>query len=143
MSGDKPVVKELSKKVDIEVAEKDMSTWLDAKRITESGKETYKDQIETITNAIMDGILSLNDDNSFTHNLLFHIEGDSPISTLEYKSRLKVSTVHSHLKGIKPGDADARICAYVGALTSNPSAVIKGLDTQDYSIAQAISVFFL
>ncbi len=143
MAEEKPVVKQLSQPISIDVAEKDTNKWLDAKRVSSSNREVHKDHVEVITDAIVDGILTLKEDNSFSHKLLFPIEGDSSLDTLDYKSRLKISTVHSHLKGVKGGDADGRILAYVSALTSKPAGVIRALDTQDYSISQAIVVFFL
>ncbi len=54
-----------------------------------------------------------------------------------------MSTIHSHLQGVKPSDADGRVGAYIAALTSTPKAVINCLDTEDYGIAQSIAIFFL
>ncbi len=136
-------VKKLNTKISPDIAEEEVDKWLDYKHVSESKRETNKAQIEVITNAIADGYLTLNEDHSFTQHLNFPTEGDAPVTELQFKPRLRVKQIHSHLKGVKADDIDARLAAYVGALTSQPNAVIKGLDTEDYSIAQAIALFFL
>ena len=137
------VVRSLKGKVSPDVAQKEITKWLDHKRISEKKRETYEDQIETLTDAIADGFLSVNDKHELVHKLIFPLEGDLPLSELIYTPRLKVSTVQTHLNGVKTSDADGRVCAYIAALSSKPKAVIKGLDTEDYSISQAVAVFFL
>ncbi len=136
-------VKKLSQKVSLDVAEEEINKWLDCKRVNAKKRESYEDYIETLINAIADGFLTLSEDNALVQKLRFPLENESPLSELSYKPRLKVSTIHTHLNGVKSSDADGRICAYVAALTSKPKDVIKGLDTEDYSIAQAIAAFFL
>lgn len=131
------------KKVSRDVAKKEVDKWLDYKRVSDKKRETYEDNIETLTDAIAAGDLILDENHSLIQKLVFPIKSEQPVNELEYKARLKVSTVHTHLNGVKSTDADGRICAYVAALTSKPKDVIKGLDTEDYSIAQAIAVFFL
>lgn len=130
-------------KVGREVAEKEIESWLDFKKVNEKKREAYKDNIDTLIDAVADGTLTLNDDKTFVQKLRFPIgEGDS-IKTLSYKPRLKVSTVHVCLQGVKSTDADGRVCAYVSALTGTDRNIIKALDTEDYSVGQAIAIFFL
>ena len=138
-----PIVKNLSKKVSVDIAKEDVDKWLDYKRVKEKKRESYKEQIEALVDGVADGNLILNEKHELVQTLIFPLEGELPLKELNYKPRLKVSTIHQHLSGIKATDADGRICAYVAALTSKPKDVIKGLDTEDYSIAQAIAVFFL
>jgi hypothetical protein len=130
-------------KVSIDVATEEVNKWLDYKKVNEKKREAYKDNIDALVQGVCDGILILNEDNTFTHNLQFPIEGEMPIHKLDYKPRLKMSTVHNHLQGVKPSDGDGRVCAYIAALTSKPKAVVKDLDTEDYSIGQSIAIFFL
>lgn len=133
----------IPKKVSRDVAEKEITKWLDFKRVNDKKRETQSDSVDVLIDAVADGFLTLNDNHTLVHNLIFPIEGELPVRELEYKPRLKVSTVHTHLNGVKSSDADGRVCAYVAALTSRPKDVIKGLDTEDYSISQSIAVFFL
>ncbi len=137
------IVKNLSTKVSADVATKEIDKWLDYKHIKEKKRESFKEQIEALIDAVADGNLILNEKHELVQTLTFPLDGDLPLKELNYKPRLKVSTIHQHLNGVKSTDADGRICAYVAALTSKPKDVIKGLDTEDYSIAQAIAIFFL
>ena len=54
-----------------------------------------------------------------------------------------METIHAHLQGVKSSDADARVAAMCAAVTGNPKAIILKQDTEDYSIGQAVVVFFL
>lgn len=135
--------KQLSQKVSLDVAKKEVDKWLDYKCVNEKKRESYEEQIEILIDAIADGILTLAEDNTLVHKLLFPLEGELPLSELKYKPRIKVSTIQAHLNGVKSKDADGRLCAYVAALTSKPKAVIQGLDTEDYSVSQSIAIFFL
>lgn len=130
-------------KVTREIAITEVESWLDYKKISEKKREVYKDNIDTLVDAVVEGFLTLQDDKSFVQTLRFDTGGERPIKELTYKPRLKMSTIHSHLQGVKSTDADLRVCAYMAALTGNPKAVIQALDTEDYSIGQAIAIFFL
>jgi hypothetical protein len=126
-----------------EIAEQEINQWLDCKKINERKRESYKDHIDNLIDSVCDGCLSLGDGNVLIHELKFPIEGEASIVKLEYKPRLKVETIQNHLQGVKPSDPDGRVCAYAAALTSKPKNIIKAMDTEDYSIAQSIVVFFL
>lgn len=126
-----------------EVAQQDIDKWLDYKRLNDSKRDDYKDSIATLVNAVSDGRLIVDDNCNLVQTLSFPTDGEKSITKLEFKPRLKVGAVHTHLQGVKPTDADGRILAYVCALTSSPKEVIRALDTEDYSICQAIALFFL
>lgn len=130
--------------VSIDVAIADMNRWLDAKKVSDKKREAYADNIENLTDAISEGSLILNENNEFEQKLKFPIKSESgDIETLKFKNRLTVDAVQNNLTGVKPTDADGRITAYVSALTNLPKAVIKRMDTEDYSIGQALAIFFL
>jgi hypothetical protein len=127
-----------------EVAENEINSWLDYKKVSPGKRESYKDQIELLVDAVGEGFLTLNPETKvLTQTLSSPIGKDEAVKTLDYKPRLKVSSVHNHLKGVKATDADGRILANVCALTSTNSELIKELYTEDYSISQAIALFFL
>lgn len=129
--------------VEKEIAQTDINSWLDYKRIDESKREDQKDAIKVLVNAVSEGTLIMNEDKTFTQKLKFPPEGETPMLELIYKPRLKVATIHLHLNGVKSSDADGRLMAHVCALTGKPKAAIQALDTEDYSIASSIAVFFL
>lgn len=126
-----------------EQAKKEIEGWLEYKKISNSKREAYKENIETLVNAVVDGIITVDDKFNLTHTLKFKTDGDAPIEKLIYKPRISIRDVHANLNGVKPSDADGRLVAYVAALTGQPKGVIKALDTEDYAIGQAIAIFFL
>jgi hypothetical protein len=84
--------------------------------------------------------------NEETHELEYTLDipiGDSKIQVLKFRPRLTVGEINKRLKGVSPKEADARVVAYVAALTGQNSGVIELLDTNDYDVCQAISVFFM
>ena len=131
-------------KVSRDVAQVDVEAWLDFKRVSQKKREVQTDSIDALIDAVSDGILTINDETfEITHHLIFPFEGDSPLNELVYKPRLKVKQIHANLSGVKTGDTDGRLAAYVAALTSKNSQIIKNLDTEDYSVGTAIAIFFI
>lgn len=133
-------------KVAREVAEEEVTSWLDKKKVYESTRETYKDSIETLIDAVCAGDLTLGDDFKFTHTLLFPIEGENKeifFKELVYVPRLNDKQLKPKLNGVKSGDADGRLNALVAALTSKTREEISNLDTADKKISMAIGIFFL
>jgi len=126
-----------------DVAAKEIERWLDAKKVNERKREAYADSIETLTDAVSDGVLTVDGEHNLVQLLKFPTEGEVPVTSLKYKPRLKVATIHLHLQGVKTSDADGRILAYIAALTGTPKEIVRSLDTEDYSIGQAIAIFFL
>lgn len=129
--------------IDKVTATGEVNKWLDFKKINDRKRESFKENIETLVDAVMDGSLVIDDKCNLVQTLKFPTEGEAPVTKLEFKPRLKVETVQLHLQGVKASDGDARITAYIAALTSKPKKIIQALDTEDYSIGQAIAVFFL
>jgi hypothetical protein len=130
-------------KVNRELAEQTVDKWLDYKRVKPAKRESYKASIENITDAVEEGSLILNEE---THELEYTLDipiGDSKIQVLKFRPRLTVGEINKRLKGVSPKEADARVVAYVAALTGQNSGVIELLDTNDYDVCQAISVFFM
>jgi hypothetical protein len=131
-------------KIAKEVAEKEIAVWLDYKRVSDTKRESYKDQIELLVDAISEGVLVVDAETKLLrHYLITPIGKNEEIKSLEYKPRLQVSTVHDCMKGVKATDADGRVLAYVCALTATNSGLIRQLYTDDYSISQSIALFFL
>lgn len=137
----------MSKPIAREVAEQEVLSWLEHKKVNDRKRQNYKENIETLIDAISVGILTLNDDKTFVQSLNFPIgvgeKGEEKITSLSYKPRLKVQTVQVCLQGIKASDADGRVCGYISALTGTDRNIIKQLDTEDYSIGESIAIFFL
>jgi hypothetical protein len=125
-----------------EIAVADVNRWLHAKKISNKKRETYKTTIDQLVDFVEEGVLSLNDDNVFVHTLKFPVGVDTITNKLEYKLRLSVDASIDALKGTN-GSGTETVLAYVSALTGQVKGFIKKLDSEDYSVAQAITVFFL
>lgn len=130
-------------KVSKEVAEKEVLTWLEFKKISDKKKESFKENIEAIVDAICDGVLTLETDFTFTHHLKFPLDNEVKTTELKYKPRLKMVDVHKQLVGVEAKNVDGRIVAYIAALSDKPKRVITELESEDYGVAQSVAVFFL
>lgn len=130
------------KAVSKEIAKREVLEWLDFKRVRESKREALKNDIETLTLAFEDGLMSLNEDTKEINFQLSFKIGDS-VDVLKFKPRLTVGELHNHLANVKSGDIDGRIIAYISALTEMNSGLIRSMDTEDLSLASAIAYFFL
>lgn len=134
-----------------ELAEKEVKSWLDFKKVNVKKRENYKDNIEALVNAMIDGKLSLREDKTFVHTLSFPLsavqkEGEEAkvtVTELEYTPRLTVKQIQREMQGVKSSDLNGMVCAYISALTGKVKNIVSALDTEDYSIAQAIAIFFL
>ena len=133
----------MSKSVSQGVAEKEVNKWLDFKHVKEPKRESYEDAIEILVQSVMDGTLVLKDDHSFEQTLEIKTDNEAAIDKLIFVPRIRVGVIHKHLQGVKATEPDARIVAYIAALTGQSKGVINGLDTEDYSISSAIAIFFL
>lgn len=129
-------------KVNREQAEGEISTWLDYKKVGDSKRETYKDQIAELVEGVMDGTLVIGADKSITHTLKFQTEGETPVKELKYKPRLAVRDINKAVTGVKSGDQEGRMLGYVAAATNQAKGIIGALDSVDYSIASSIIIFF-
>jgi len=126
---------------DVAIAE--VIKWLDNKRVSQTKREELEKNIETIASAIERGDLVLNADCSLTQKLLFPLPSENgDVKELTHKARVALGTIHLHMQGVKTGDVDGRLTAYVAAVSGNPKELIKKMDTEDYSIALAIALFF-
>ena len=127
-----------------EIAEAEITGWLDKKKIMSQQREENKSSIDTLIEAIAEGVLTLDPDtNIFTHKLLFPTDGEMPVTELTYKPRLNDNMLRQYLSGVKPADVDGRILAYMAALTGKAKGILSALDTADKRIATSIVLFFL
>jgi len=129
--------------VDKETATKEIESWLDYKKVSPKKRETAKENIENLIDAVQEGTLVVNADKTITHKLKFPLEGEASINELCYKPRISSGLVQMHMQGVKSSDLFGTYHAYGAALTTKPKEVIKKLDSEDFSIVQNISLFFL
>ena len=129
-------------KVSREKAVEELERWLNAKKITGNKRKSNEDIEEELIDAIEEGYLVLNEDNSFTYKLKFPLDGENPITELKFAFRVKIGVLNAKLRGIKIDDLSGRIQTYIAVLTDQPKGLIGALDTSDNSIASAIATYF-
>jgi hypothetical protein len=133
-------------KIPYETAEKEITSWLDYKKIGSSKRIAKKENIETLINAISDGDLVL-DPKTFTlkQTLKFPLKADGEIgiTDLAYKSRLSTAQVGAALQSAKLNDAYGIVAATISALTGELIPSVKEIDSEDFGTASAIASFFL
>lgn len=131
------------KVVSLDKAKIEVDSWLDYKKVSDSRRDDRAEQIKTITYAISEGWLWLNEDKSFTQKLKFPFGKDTNFEEIKYLPRIPIDNIHMQLRAVKSDDADGRLLCHVSALTNMPRAILSKMDSDDYIVAQAIAYFFL
>ena len=126
-----------------EVAQQDVERWLSFKKLTDQRRDDKKENIEALINAVCDGNLVIDEDCNLIQKLMSPFGDEIKITELKYKPRLTPFALKFHLQGVKATDMDARVCAYVCALTSQAKGIIEKLDMEDYLIGQNVAFFFM
>lgn len=130
-------------KVALDVAEKEVESWMDKKKITQSMRDSLKDQVKILVESVCDGLLILDTEtNEWKHILNFAIGEGESIKELTYLSRLNDRILEPALRGVKGDDGDKRLQAYISALTGKAKGIIANLDTVDKRVSTAIASFF-
>ena len=131
-----------------EMAKQEIEKWLDFKNVSQRKREKKetKNNIETLTDAICDGDLVLDENHNLVLTLRNPVEdkdGKVQLDKMTFKPRLLLEDVESHLINVKPENTIGMLAAYTSALTSIGSGLTKKIDTDDNKTAQAIVMFFL
>jgi len=132
-------------KVTIEIAEAEIESWLDKKKILPGLRDARREHINQLVECIQEGVLELNTETfEFTHNLLEPFgSGEKLTSQLVYKPRLNDKQLQPWMKGVRGDDAEGRMLGYVAALTNTNRLLLELMDTADKRISMAIAIFFL
>lgn len=134
-------------KIPYEDALVEITTWLDHKKIGSKKREQYKDAIETLVYAMVDGDISLDSECNIIQVLKFPIKDKSDtviLDRLKYKSRIDGVALEKKQGENKGGTGiTAIVTPYVAALTDQTVTMIKKLDTEDSSISNSVGIFFM
>lgn len=133
--------KQFNKAIPRDKAVEELEKWLEAKKISGNKRRSNEDMEEELVDAIEDGYLILNDDNTWTQKLKFPID-NANVSELKHAFRINIGVLNTKLRGTKIDDIAKRVQIYVSVLTDQPNAIIGSLDTVDYSIASTIATYF-
>lgn len=126
-----------------EKALEEVTRWLNFKGVKESKREKSKDLIDALADAVSDGNLVLRDDHYWVQKLTFPLENEMPVKTLEYRPRIDAKAIAVQNEKLKAGDFEGKIIGIAAALTLQPQAVLKALDTEDLEVLKNISFFFI
>jgi len=124
-----------------EQAEKEVNSWLDYKKVSPKKRETLKGNIAYLVEAMMEGLLVLDSETFvFEHTLKFPV-GET--KKLKYKPRLTIKEIQDRTQNIKISGPLEQSIAYISALTGQPSSIIKEMDSEDNTLADYLSFFFM
>lgn len=134
-------------KINREQAEREITGWLDKKKITDRLREENKDNVSLLIDAVCDGQLIVNADTKdgdvaygLTQKLLFPLGEEKELT---YLLRINYKHLNQYMQGVKGDNFLGMITAYVCALTRQNRNVVDSLDTTDRRVANAIAVFFM
>ena len=121
-----------------DVAEKEVSAWMDYKKVKPSQRETRKAEIAVLVEAIQLGLITIDPTNDFaiTQKLEFAIP-ELNAAELVYKSRANYTELSKGTSITKDTFTGTII-----TLTGKPLSVIQKLDSEDCKIGYAIALFF-
>jgi hypothetical protein len=126
-----------------EIAEKEINSWLDFKKVDQEKRVNLEKVIERMIALVQDGTFIIKPETFvIEHALKFPIGQNPPIKTLSYKPRIPVSALQDHLSGVNQKDGIAVTLAYIAALTDTAKGILKNLDNEDYRNADMVAVFF-
>ena len=134
---------ENKKVISYDQAKNEITAWLDEKKVSQKKREALASMTDNLIDAVQDGILVRNNDNTLTQRLVFGNE-DSSFNQLTYKARISAADLQPHKRIVKGDSFDDNILRTILALTGQPIGIINGLDTStDKPLADSIAVFFM
>jgi hypothetical protein len=127
--------------VDIQTAEQDINRWLDFRSVKEAKREgRYKSFIQVLVDAVCDGALIVDEQCNLIQKLSQPFKGEIEVRELKYKPRVRIDEIK--LK-VDQDDAYGMVIPYIAALTGQPGALVRKMDTEDWTVAQVIANFFM
>jgi len=134
------------KKIAREVAELEFNQWLDFKKVRENKRTENKQFENLILDAMETGDVTIDGQKNINFKLSLPILDDAGkpfLETFVFKPRIQVHELNNKLKGIAPADIDGRIAAYIAAISGQNIGLVGKMYTEDYSICQAVAMYFL
>lgn len=135
---DKPLIQR-------EVAEADVTAWLDHKKMSSKRREEKKEAIESLIAYVEDGTVIIDKDKGYTliQNLAFPIGEQVKIEKLEWKPYGNVGKFQIHMKNVESADFTGNAIARACAQTNQSKTIINALDSEDETVLKVIAVFFM
>ncbi len=128
-------------KVSEEIARKDFERWFESKKLPETKRKNEYEVLEQeLIEAIMDGSLIVNEDNTLTLKLAWPLTSPNAVESLNFVHRIQTGELQSKTAYAK--DQSGKLIATVAALTGQVGGVIRALDPVDFGRAGAIAAYF-
>ena len=131
-------------KVSREIAEQEVNSWIEHKKMSNKRKEEKKDSIESLISYVQEGIISV-DPSTFEiiQNLNFEIGEQIKIPNLKWKPFGNVGRVQLHMKNVDSTDFTGNCIAHACAQTGQSKNIINNLDSEDAVVMKVLAVFFM
>lgn len=125
-----------------EQAIKEVTSWLDFKKVRPNLREKLEDSINDLILAFEEGLMVLNPETmEITYNLMFSV-GESSLKQLTFKPRANEAQFRQY--GVNEAkDTRAKICCKIAALTGQNAKLIEYIDHEDMRQIDHIIVFFV
>lgn len=131
-------------KVSKEVAEMEVSAWLDHKKMSSKRREEKKEAIESLVSFIQEGKISIHPETfEITQHLMFEIGNQTKIKELKWKPFGNVGKVQIYMKDVSSTDFTGNAIAHACAQTGQSKNIINSLDSEDIAVVKVISIFFM
>ncbi len=126
-----------------EQALKEIDALLDKKKILPKRRATIQEGIDTVVEAMMYGLVTIDEKGCIKQTLQFPLGDNNSMTELVYADRIAPATIQKALSTIKVDSGTNRCLAYITTYTSNLQTTILNLESPDWNIAAAISLFFM
>ena len=124
-----------------DMAEREVSEYLDFKGVRPRRRIEKKEFIDIIIDGVEDGTMSIDAETKvLTHNLI-HPCGTS--KSFKYAPRLVQGKIAERLRMSSKSDGHSALACYIAELTDNNISVVGLLDTEDNVIASAVAMLFM
>lgn len=129
-----------------DVAMKEVSTFMDKKKIYPRRRQALQGIMEIVAEAIQYGQVVINDDGSICQTLLEPVVDQNKtvvLAKLEYKARVEPSVINKMIQDNKVPGTDARNMIYTTAYSGEGAGMINKLESTDRNTCDAITLFFV
>lgn len=130
--------------VALEVAQKEIQSFLAFQGVTDAQKLKWENSISKIVEAVQTGMVKIDTEkNIITQTLKFPFGKERQIKELTFQPQITVGDVQTHMIGAKDDDPYATAMAHICAATGQPKVIIQQLNNKDYKISDSIILFFM
>lgn len=128
-------------KVTEEQAIQEFERFINVKHVNQKKRDTYKESEEEIIEAIMLGVVTVDEDGNINQKLQEPLD---KIAEVKYEKRLRVKEARVAFKTVDQKDSIGRMIAILCKVTNiNNGGLWDQLDFADFTLAGHISNYFL